>query len=66
MKKSAVLAIRVTPDFKQLLRVAAELERRSQSSLLEVLLYEHCRTRGIQSPALDSRSRPYSKQKGGR
>lgn len=63
MKKSAVLAIRVTPDFKRLLRVAAELERRSGPSPLEVLLYEH-RAHGIQSPALESPSRLFSEREG--
>jgi hypothetical protein len=46
-KKSAVLAVRVTPDFKETLRRAAAQERRSQSNLLEVLLYDYCERTGF-------------------
>ena len=48
-KKSAVLALRVTPEFKEALRRAAAQERRSQSNLLEVLLYEYCERTGLRT-----------------
>ena len=52
-KKSAVLAIRVTPEFKDALCRAAAHERRSQSNLLEVLVYEYCERTGLRTSKPD-------------
>jgi hypothetical protein len=47
VRKSKTLNLRVTPEFKELVRVAAEHESRSISNLLEVLVRDHCRRRGV-------------------
>ena len=47
VRKSETLNLRVTPEFKELVRVAAEHESRSISNLLEVLVRDHCRRRGV-------------------
>ena len=41
-RKTAVLTVRVTPEFKKALKKAAERERRSQANLLECLVLEYC------------------------
>lgn len=46
-EKSATLSMRVTPEFKRLLKVAAKLEQRSQTNLLEKLLFDHCIALGL-------------------
>lgn len=46
-EKSISISFRVTPRFKELLEQAAAQEHRSQINMLEVLLYEYCRTQGI-------------------
>jgi hypothetical protein len=62
-KKSAVLAVRVTPEFKETLRRAAAQERRSQSNLLEVLLYDYCERTSfpLAKPDVPSRTRRAAK-----
>jgi len=47
VRKSETLNLRVTPEFKELVRVAAEHESRSISNLLEVLVRDHCRRRRV-------------------
>lgn len=44
-RKSETLNLRVTPEFKELVRIAAEHESRSISNLLEVLVRDYCRKR---------------------
>lgn len=41
-EKTETLNLRVTPEFKQLLRDAAVAEHRSQTNLLEKLVRDHC------------------------
>lgn len=41
MPKSESLTIRLDPDVKEALRVAAERERRSISNMLEVMILEY-------------------------
>jgi len=43
MPKSGVLTIRLEPDVKEVLRVAAERERRSVSNMLEIMILEYSR-----------------------
>lgn len=45
--KSVPVSFRVTTEFKSLLELAAQREQRSQTNLLEKLLLDHCRKRGI-------------------
>lgn len=46
-EKSISIGFRVTPEFKQLLELAAKQEQRSKTNLLEKLLIDHCRARGL-------------------
>jgi hypothetical protein len=53
LRKSETLNLRVSPEFKELVRVAAEHESRSISNLLEVLVRDYCRRKGV-SPAAEA------------
>lgn len=55
VRKSETLNLRVSPEFKELVRVAAEHESRSISNLLEVLVRDYCRRKGV-APAADAAS----------
>lgn len=46
-EKTVSVSFRVSPRFKQLLESAAALERRSQTNMLEVLLFTHCEQHNI-------------------
>lgn len=48
-EKTVSVSFRVTPEFKELLVVAAAREQRSQTNLLERLLFDHCRQNGVLS-----------------
>jgi hypothetical protein len=39
--------LRIEPEIKEALQRAAELERRSIANMVEVLIREHCRVKGI-------------------
>jgi hypothetical protein len=61
-EKSVSVSFRVTPRFKRLLQAAAEREHRSQTNLLETLLFAHCTKYGVQEetgklPSPDKRGR---------
>lgn len=45
--KTEVVSARVPPDFKAALSAAAEVERRSVASMLEVMVLSYCRDNGI-------------------
>ena len=45
--KTISISFRVTPEFKELLAMAATRERRSRTNLLEKLLFDHCRETGV-------------------
>ena len=47
-EKSISISFRVTPRFKRLLQAAAEREHRSQTNLLETLLFAHCVKQGLE------------------
>ena len=47
MEKSETLSMRVTPEVKRMLQLAAARERRSQTNLLEKLLVDYCRLAGL-------------------
>jgi len=47
VRKCETLNLRVTPEFKDLVRAAAEQESRSISNLLEVLVRDYCRRRKV-------------------
>ena len=46
-EKSVSISFRVSPTFKKLLVLAAEREHRSQTNLLEILLFDHCEQVGL-------------------
>ncbi len=45
--KTVSVSFRATPEFKELLEVAAAREQRSRTNLLEKLLFDHCRHTGV-------------------
>ena len=47
--KTEVVSVRVPPDVKTALVAAAEQERRSLASMVEFMVLEYCRSRGIRS-----------------
>ena len=47
MEKSETLSMRVTPEVKRMLQLAAAREQRSQTNLLEKLLVDYCRSAGL-------------------
>jgi len=46
--KDETLSIRTSSEIKQLLRLAAERERRSVASMVEVLILEYARARDLE------------------
>jgi hypothetical protein len=42
-RKFETISIRTTPDIKQMLRTAAERERRSLASMMEILVLDYAR-----------------------
>ena len=46
-EKSIFIGFPVTPEFKRLLDLAAKQDQRSKTNLLEKLLVDHCRIRGL-------------------
>jgi hypothetical protein len=48
--KNEVLTIRTTAEVKALLKLAAERERRSAASMVEVLVLDYCGRNGIAIP----------------
>lgn len=47
--KDETLSIRTSSDIKQLLRIAAERERRSIASMVEVLVLKYAQEQGLQT-----------------
>lgn len=45
--KSSVISVRVPPDIKEALERAATAERRSQASMVEVMVLTYCRDHAI-------------------
>jgi hypothetical protein len=45
--KIATVTLRIEPEIKEALQRAAELEHRSIAKIVEVLIREHCRVKGI-------------------
>ena len=64
VRKSETLNLRVSPEFKELVRVAAEHESRSISNLLEVLVRDYCRRKGV-APTADAASAAAKRKVGG-
>ena len=47
----------MTPEMKELLRLAAEREHRTLSNMLEVLVLEYCNQHGLKA-SLEPRAKP--------
>ena len=62
--KAETLSIRTTTDIKKLLRVAAERERRSVASMIEILVLEYARQHDLRAD--DSLPAPGNKKEQGR
>lgn len=54
--KDETLSIRTSADIKQLLRVAAERERRSVASMIEILVLDYARVHNLNPDRQDSDS----------
>jgi hypothetical protein len=66
--KSETLNLRVSPIFKQVLKLAADHEQRSMVNMLEVLLGDYCVRTGIVSPDSKTPSdhkRPHKERRNG-
>ncbi len=48
--KTEVVSVRVPPDVKAALVAAAERERRSLASMVEFMVLDYCKIRGINLP----------------
>jgi len=48
--KTATMTLRVDPEVKAVAELAAKKDRRSVTSLIEVLILDHCKTVGIEPP----------------
>lgn len=48
-RKTETLNLRVSPELKELVRLAAERDHRTIANFIEVLVREHCERRGIAS-----------------
>ena len=48
--KTATLNLRIDPDLKEAVRVAAKLQHRSIANMVEILIREHCEKEGIPIP----------------
>jgi uncharacterized protein (DUF1778 family) len=46
-RKTETLNLRVSPDLKELVRVAAARDHRTIANFIEVLVREHCERQGI-------------------
>lgn len=56
-EKTISISFRVTPKFKELLELAAAQDNRSQTNMLEALLFAHCKERGLTYPEASSERR---------
>lgn len=56
-RKTETLNLRVTPELKELIRMAAEQERRTIANFIEVLVRQHCRAQGVNAEVKRTESR---------
>ncbi len=48
--KSTTLTLRIDPEVKEALRIAADQEHRSITNMVEVLILDYCERKGITIP----------------
>lgn len=58
--KTEVVSARVPPDVKAALSAAAEVERRSVASMLEVMVLSYCRDHGIAAAPVKTAGRRHA------
>ncbi|WIV99692.1 type II toxin -antitoxin system TacA 1-like antitoxin [Kinneretia aquatilis] len=46
-RKTETLNLRVTPELKELIRLASEQDHRTIANFIEVLVREHCQRHGV-------------------
>lgn len=56
-RKTETLNLRVSPELKELIRLAAYREHRTLANLVEVLVRQHCDEQGIQVQQRQPKSR---------
>lgn len=49
-RKTSTLNLRIEPNLKEALRIAAQRDHRSVANLVELLIREHCQNCGIDIP----------------
>jgi hypothetical protein len=64
--KTAVMTLRVEPRIKLAAEKAAEHDRRSLTSLIEILVLRHCSEIGLNAESIDKRETANEKKKAGR
>jgi uncharacterized protein (DUF1778 family) len=53
-RKTETLNLRVTPELKELIRLASEREHRTIANFIEVIVREHCQRNGVSATAKQS------------
>lgn len=56
-EKNIAVSFRVSPRFKKLLEEAASRENRSQTNMLETLLFAYCKQHGVESDPASHRNK---------
>jgi len=56
--KTSVMTLRVSPEVKAAAELAAERDHRSVTSLIEVLILNHCKSMDIQPPTTQPKETP--------
>lgn len=56
-RKTETLNLRVSPELKELIRIAADREHRTLANFIEVLVRKHCDAQGIQIQVRQPQSR---------
>lgn len=56
--KTSVMTLRVSPEIKAAAELAAERDHRSVTSLIEVLILNHCKFLNIEPPTIDPKETP--------
>lgn len=55
-EKTVSVSFRVSPRFKQMLETAAARDHRSQTNMLETLLFDYCERHGLSVREVDHKS----------
>ena len=61
--KTTTVTFRMNPSVKEMLRVAADKERRSVANMIEVMVVEYANKRGIEENNVTRKRKPALKSK---